>query len=232
MNKDSELRGWKAHCVELQDQVERLEAEIARLKSAAVDAANAIDCEIKYCDMMRAENCRLHGIIDEINAPDYTAWIIEKLSYHRFERDDMSIVDCLKYLSNEWVEVAGRTTRQLVMQILSMLAGQQQSPAVGTPGWVMSAIRQNLCPAESCDFHGNQDTYLTGGCCKSELQNAICYLESLPSPRITEQDAREIALNAMRAYIQNPNLTIDALLDEMKIGVPMINSPSEAKNHG
>jgi hypothetical protein len=84
VDKDSELRGWKARCVELQGKVERLEgeaawlhliiddcgslkAEVARLKSAAVDAARAIDGEIKCCDMMRAEVARLRSIIYEAN---------------------------------------------------------------------------------------------------------------------------------------------------------------------
>lgn len=59
-------------------------------------------------------------------------------------------------------------------------------PAVTVPEWALSAIKRNLCPADSCDFHGNQDPYLSGGCCKPELQKAISYLESLPlsiSPR-------------------------------------------------
>lgn len=40
MDKDQELRGWKAHCVELQDRVDRLELENSRLQSV-IDAANA-----------------------------------------------------------------------------------------------------------------------------------------------------------------------------------------------
>jgi len=53
-------------------------------------------------------------------------WIIEKLSYHKYERDDLTIDDCLKYLATEWTEVSGRTTRQMVMQILALLAQQEQ----------------------------------------------------------------------------------------------------------
>lgn len=40
MDKGQELRGWKAHCVDLQDRLDRLELENSRLK-AAIDAANA-----------------------------------------------------------------------------------------------------------------------------------------------------------------------------------------------
>ena len=49
-------------------------------------------------------------------------WIIEKLSYHKFERNDLNIDGCLNYLESEWKEIQGRTTRQLVMQILELLA--------------------------------------------------------------------------------------------------------------
>lgn len=40
MDKDSGLRGWKAHCVDLQNKVDRLELENSRLK-ASIDADNA-----------------------------------------------------------------------------------------------------------------------------------------------------------------------------------------------
>lgn len=290
MEKDSELRGWKAHCVELQDQVYRLESEVAQLKSAAEDAAIAIDGEIKYCDMQRAEVARLKSVINELEpvgsftgkfyggatgglyfevkcfdalpkvggklyaspipaqqsqvvtglrirgdemtvnhvscaeqqspaapedvpadclsptvarsrrygqpaqqsqavaAHDDTTWIIEKLSYHKFERDDLSIDDCLKYLSSEWTEVAGRTTRQLVMQILSMLAGQQ-SPAVAIP----------------------------------KTENTI-----------TEQDAREIATQFFYWWHNQPGKnTMQGFSEWIAVdGRDLLNKLNEAKNHG
>lgn len=54
-----------------------------------------------------------------------------------------------------------------------------------------------------------------GECCKPELQKAISYLESLPSPRITEQELREL-LNAAMLHFhpsQSYELRIELWLD-------------------
>lgn len=51
--------------------------------------------------------------------------IIEKLSYHKFERDDLTLDDCLSYLrTNGWHEVHGRNERQLILQLSELLAAQ------------------------------------------------------------------------------------------------------------
>jgi ribA/ribD-fused uncharacterized protein len=49
--------------------------------------------------------------------------ILEKLSYHLLERDDMTLDDCLTYLQTSgWHKVRGRTERQMVLQITHLLA--------------------------------------------------------------------------------------------------------------
>ena len=48
--------------------------------------------------------------------------ILERLTYHAGERDDLSLDDCLSYLSDGWKRIHGRTERQMVMQILALLA--------------------------------------------------------------------------------------------------------------
>jgi hypothetical protein len=58
--------------------------------------------------------------------------ILERLSYHALERDDLTLDDCLAYLSEGWKSVHGRTERQMVMQILAQLAGAVAAPS-GVP---------------------------------------------------------------------------------------------------
>lgn len=55
--------------------------------------------------------------------------ILERLTYHSLERDDLTLDDCLSYLAKGWYEVHGRTERQLVMQILALLAAAPEAPA-------------------------------------------------------------------------------------------------------
>ena len=136
----------------------------------------------RAAEALEAENARLQSVIDGANAQVVRA------------ENSPLLVTSDKVLFNGSRGHAGYVIEE------------QQSPAVTVPEWALSAIKRNLCPADSCDFHGNQDPYLSGGCCKPELQKAISYLESLPlsiSPRITEQDAREIIVSAFK-YI-SPN---------------------------
>lgn len=55
--------------------------------------------------------------------------ILERLSYHRLERDDLTLDDCLSYLAKGWREVRGKTERQMVMQILELLASTPPAQA-------------------------------------------------------------------------------------------------------
>lgn len=58
--------------------------------------------------------------------------ILERLSYHRLERDDLTLDECLSFLSKGWKETHGRTERQMVMQILELLASAPHG-VLGTP---------------------------------------------------------------------------------------------------
>ncbi|MBN9411370.1 MAG: Lar family restriction alleviation protein [Burkholderiales bacterium] len=52
--------------------------------------------------------------------------VLEKLSYHALERDDLSLEECLTYLrTGGWHEVPGRADRAMVLQITALLAGHQ-----------------------------------------------------------------------------------------------------------
>lgn len=49
--------------------------------------------------------------------------ILEKLTYHRYERHDMTLDDCLSYLqTGGWHKVSGRSERELVLQLTELLA--------------------------------------------------------------------------------------------------------------
>lgn len=59
--------------------------------------------------------------------------IIEKLTYHQHERDDMTLDDVLSYLASGWKTVHGRTERQLILQLCGLLAGAPEAPAQAAP---------------------------------------------------------------------------------------------------
>ncbi|WP_234197099.1 hypothetical protein [Pseudacidovorax sp. NFM-22] len=49
--------------------------------------------------------------------------ILERLTYHQLERDDLTIDECVSYLNEHgWNDVRGRAEREMVMQILALLA--------------------------------------------------------------------------------------------------------------
>jgi hypothetical protein len=56
--------------------------------------------------------------------------ILEKLSYHLLERDDMTLDDCLTYLqTGGWHKVRGRTERSMVLQLTDLMASAPAQPA-------------------------------------------------------------------------------------------------------
>ena len=96
--------------------------EIKQLKAERDTLAQAVHMLRTDADKMRAELDALRA--QEPARPD----IIERLTYHAHERDDMSIDDCLSYLASGWKTVRGRTERELVLQLLSLLAAAPQPP--------------------------------------------------------------------------------------------------------
>lgn len=107
------------------------------LKQAAQQAIEALNEAVafreggrqKAIDAIHALRTAIQQAESEPVRPD----ILEKLTYHQFERDDLSLDDCLDYLASGWTTVHGRTDRQMVMQILALLARQRIHPAPGVP---------------------------------------------------------------------------------------------------
>lgn len=57
--------------------------------------------------------------------------ILERLTYHAYERDDLTIDECWSVLAEGWKKVHGRTERQMVMQIIGLIAASP-TPPTGT----------------------------------------------------------------------------------------------------
>jgi hypothetical protein len=67
--------------------------------------------------------------------------ILEKLTYHALERDDLTLDDALEYLARGWTKIHGRTERQLILQLTALLAGAPPAPGGGLPeGWVAAPV--------------------------------------------------------------------------------------------
>lgn len=55
--------------------------------------------------------------------------ILEKLTYHRLERDDMTLDECLTYLqTGGWHKVRGRADYEMVLQLTELLAAAPTPP--------------------------------------------------------------------------------------------------------
>lgn len=56
--------------------------------------------------------------------------ILEKLTYHQLERDDLTLDEVLDVLAQGWKKVMGRTERQMLLQLCALLAAAP-SPTAG-----------------------------------------------------------------------------------------------------
>lgn len=92
---------------------------------------------------------------DQAARPD----ILEKLTYHRHERDDMTLDDCLEYLANRWKKIPGRPERALIMQITELLAAAPQK-AVAASGEPVRKPSTMECP--DC---GGKGGFASGDAC-------------------------------------------------------------------
>lgn len=131
---------------------DRIDAAIAALSAAQEAPArhNSIDVEalIAAC-LPGGQSCDPQQVADDIRRY-CNAWpgdgspaqavqavpeiepcrpdILEKLTYHALERDDLTLDDCLSYLAEGWRKVRGRTKREMVLQLTSLLAAAPAAP--------------------------------------------------------------------------------------------------------
>lgn len=59
--------------------------------------------------------------------------VLERLSYHQLERDDLTLDECLEVLANGYRKVRGRTDRQMILQLTALLAAAQPAPVGDAP---------------------------------------------------------------------------------------------------
>lgn len=92
---------------------------------------------------------RAYAALDryEVCRPD----IIERLSYHAHERDDLTLDECLDVVATGWSKVHGRSERQMVMQIMALLAGQPAALATSPAqqGYKMQAVLECIDSLEA-----------------------------------------------------------------------------------
>jgi hypothetical protein len=78
--------------------------------------------------------------------------IIERLTYHALERDDLTLDECWDVLASGWAKVHGRSERQMVMQIMALLASQPTAPASkSATNMGAHALANELAQAVSAD---------------------------------------------------------------------------------
>lgn len=114
--------GTRAVCLVCACQ--KLSAALSRI-SYACGEPNENECsdydvhadEDAVVEQVRARVAELEA--REPRRPD----LLEKLTYHALERDDLTMEECLAYLAEGWRTVHGRTERQMVMQLLHLMAG-------------------------------------------------------------------------------------------------------------
>lgn len=96
--------------------------------------------------------CNAAPIVATVPSEPLRPDILEKLTYHKYERDDMSLDDCLEYLANGWKKIAGRPERALIMQITELLASQPCA-APSTAAEQASDVRNDALEeaAKRCD---------------------------------------------------------------------------------
>jgi hypothetical protein len=108
-----EMATWAEQVAERRDVPERI-------RSAAIGCAKRARAALSAPPPAQAA---------EAQRPD----ILEKLTYHAHERDDMTIDDLLEVLASGYRKVHGRTERQMQLQLLALLAASP-SPAASAEG--------------------------------------------------------------------------------------------------
>lgn len=104
--------------------------------------------------------------------------ILERLTYHQFERDDLSLDECLDVLASGWKKVHGRTAREMVMQILALLAGQPAAPAhVPDAGKMVAAPA--LVPLTPAEMEKGRDQIFS-------INNPFCPCDSKTFRKVAE----------------------------------------------
>lgn len=192
-------------------------------KQEATRLADALDDS--FCPMCHQAAALLRQWPNgEPSRPD----ILERLTYHALERDDLTLGECLDYLARGWTKVRGRTERQMVLQVAALLAGgPDQSERIAAleaenamlpcghhaSMMLMSAETGNPLYCEACDDKtGRRDAELVA----DEQRTRIAALESA-----LEQAQEALGWHASACSEDSiPDATVDALraIEEVRRG--------------
>lgn len=85
--------------------------------------------------------------LDGVARPD----ILEKLTYHKHECDDITLNEALSFLAEGWKKVHGRTERQMVFQIAHLLAAQPT--AAIDPETILQMVEQAVSKCTAAQQH-------------------------------------------------------------------------------
>jgi hypothetical protein len=98
---------------------------------------------------------RFAALLQAQGEPELVApHIIEALSYHARERDDLTLDEVLDYLKHGWKKVHGRSERELILQITALLAGTPPSSDQvwnETAEWLRNNYQDYTNIADLCD---------------------------------------------------------------------------------
>jgi hypothetical protein len=122
--------------------------------------------------------------------------ILEKLSYHLLERDDMTLDDCLTYLqTGGWHKVRGRTERSMVLQLTDLMASAPAQPAPSSTS--LTALVQSPAIDAATKLRGEAKVMRT------LLEESLKVLATL-EPEDDNERARLTSLkNMIRAVVEH-----------------------------
>ena len=171
--------------------------------------------------MTKHESVTMQAAQVEPSRPD----LLEKLTYHALECDDMTLDEVLEVLANGWKKVHGRTERQFLLQLVHLMASAPTTEAQVEPvAWGMrdkstGLILDVICPDEHESFEGEYTIplYTTPPASSAlveaaekayeALQNSQQYVEASANKKLLDGwgeqlDEAESASIALRAAIE------------------------------
>lgn len=169
----SECEMLRVRVGEMAAEIERLNVANDQITKAQIDNYNMATDAWDENKLLRSENARLQSIIDEANAQEPNCWRVSHRSFCGTTTDSKEIAEDPFYDG-------------CVINLYSRPIPVQPSPAVAVPDdWRI--VEKKTCYALIC---GNEVIATLAG---SEAQeNAAIIAKLLASPRIAEQDVREI----------------------------------------
>jgi len=136
--------------------------------------------------------------------------IVEALSWHANERDDLTLDDAVDVIRHGWKKVHGRSERQLVLQIASLLASPPPSPQADKE--VVAKLEAAIERIRSTPHDDNCFLHNDGG----EFDRCFCGKDGLLN--WLESDTAEPANKLQEFYGLSQEIGIDELMPAKEQG--------------